>query len=204
MSLSQEQLNIIRNTVDHERIRISTLRDDVIDHLCCVVEYNLQRGKTFEASLRDAVHELAPNGLDEIERETVFLLNRKKIIRMKTIMYSVGLLSTVALSVGTLFRLLHWPGGEQLFTTGYIGFLLVYVPLWGINYFKVNIQKALSEKLRLALGVLSGVITGTAAVLKVTHMPGADILLIIGMLLFSFGFLPFLFFTMYKKSITQP
>lgn len=204
MSLSQEQLSIIRKTVSDDRITIPTLRDDVIDHLCCVVEYNLHRGKTFEESLKDAVDELAPNGLDEIERETVFLLNRKKIIRMKTIMYSVGLVSTIALTIGTLFRLLHWPGGEQLFTAGYIGFLLVYLPLWAINYYKVNIQKALSEKLRLALGVASGVITGAAAVLKITHMPGADILLIVGALVFAFGFLPFLFFTMYKRSITQP
>jgi hypothetical protein len=76
--------------------------------------------------------------------------------------------------------------------------------MMAVNYFRMSIQKALSEKLRLIIGVLSGVITGTAAVLKVLHMPGADILLIIGMLLFSFGFLPFLFFTMYRKSLSQP
>jgi hypothetical protein len=121
MRVTQEQIEIIRNTVNQDRIKILTLRDDIIDHICCVVEYHLYKGKAFETALREAIDDLAPNGLDEIERETIFLLNHKKIIRMKTIMYTIGLITAIGIAIGTLFKLLHWPGADEIFTAGYIG-----------------------------------------------------------------------------------
>jgi hypothetical protein len=145
---------------------------------------------------------LAPEGLDEIQRETVFLLNSKKIILMKKVMYSIGLVSSMAISLGWLFRILHWPGGFELVNYGFMGFALLFLPMVAINQFKVNINKALSEKLRIILGLLSAFITCIAVFFKTMHYPGADTLLLSGGLLFIFGFLPFLFFTMYKKSVS--
>jgi hypothetical protein len=166
------------------------------------VEHKIDRGKSFDAAMPEAFKELAPDGLDEIQREAVFLLNSKKIILMKKVMYSIGLISTMALSLGWLFRILHWPGGSELVNYGFLGFALLFLPMLAINQFKIGINKALPEKLRIILGLLSGFITCMAVFLKIMHYPGADYLLVSGALLFIFGFLPFLFFTMYKKSIS--
>lgn len=57
-------------------------------------------------------------------------------------------------------------------------------------------------KLKVILGSFSALIVGLAGVFKVLHLQWADHLLLGGMLLFTFGFLPFLFFRMYKKSIS--
>jgi hypothetical protein len=202
MKLAEDQIAVIRKTIHQSGIEIQTLKDDLIDHLCCVTESKIERGKSFENALSEALHELAPDGLYEIQRETIFLLNSSTIILMKKVMYLIGLITTICMSIGWAFRILDWPGGSELLTYGFLGFVLLFIPMVAINYFKVNLRSALSEKLRIILGVSSGVIVGVAFVLKFMHLPGADQLLLGGTILFSFGFLPFLFFSMYKKSIS--
>ena len=119
---------------------------------------------------------------------------------MKKVMYSIGLISSMSISLGWLFSILHWPGGSQLVNYGFFGFALLFVPMLTIDQFKVNINKALSEKLRIILGLLSAMVTCVSAFFKILHWQGADLMLFGGAVIFIFGFLPFLFFTMYKKS----
>jgi hypothetical protein len=202
MKLAEDQIAVIRKTIHQSGIEIQTLKDDLIDHLCCVTESKIERGKSFENALSEALHELAPDGLYEIQRETFFLLNSTKIILMKKVMYLIGLITTICMSIGWTFRILNWPGGSELLIYGFLGFVLLFIPMVAVNYFKVNLQRALSEKLRIILGLFSGIIVGLAVVFKFMHLPGADQLLLGGTVLFSFGFLPFLFFSMYKKSIS--
>ena len=77
MKVTAEQVAIIKKQVEQSGIINETLRDDVLDHLCCVVEIKLSKGKNFDQALQEAMHELAPEGLIELQRETVFLLNSK-------------------------------------------------------------------------------------------------------------------------------
>jgi hypothetical protein len=203
MKLTPEQVNIIRQQVDQSAIKIESLRDDVLDHLCCVAEMLMSKGKSFEHSLHEALQDLAPNGLDEIQHKTVFLLNSNKIILMKKLMYLVGLGSSIAMAMGLCFKILDWLGGNELIIYGFISFTLLFLPMTMIDKLKLKIQKSLSEKLRFILGSLSAIATGLAVVFKILHLQGADFLLLGGAVIFSFGFLPFLFFTNYRKAVEQ-
>lgn len=202
MKLSPEQIGIIRKHVDASTISIDSLKDDVLDHLCCVVEINMERGKAFDRAVQEALTELAPDGLNEIQSETVFLLNSNKIIFMKKIMYGVGLITAVCMTMGLTFKILHMPGADELFNFGFFGFTLIFLPMLTIDRFKQNLHRALSERLRSVLGFLSAVLIGTSVLFKTFHYQGADVVLLVGISIFSFGFLPFLFFSMYKKSIS--
>ena len=202
MKVTAEQVAIIRKQVDQSGIINEMLRDDVLDHLCCVVEIKLSKGRNFDQALQEASYELAPEGLIEIQRETVFLLNPTKIILMKKIMYAIGLITSMGMTIGFTFKILHMPGADELFKLGFFGFTLVFLPMITIDRYKQNLHKALSERLRLILGFLSAVLIGFAILFKIFHLPNADVMLLIGIGLFSFGFLPFLFFSMYKKSIS--
>lgn len=202
MKLSREQIGIIQERVESSKIGIQTLKDDIIDHLCCVVEDQLEKGKNFEQSLAEALGQLAPDGLNEIQHETIFLLNSTKIIAMKRFMYLIGMLSAMSFVLGWTFAMMHWPGATELSIGGFLGFTFIFIPLNTINYFKTKIQRALSEKLRLLTGIASAMIMASAIIFKLLHLQGADVLLLSGAFLFTFGFLPFLFFTMYKKSVS--
>lgn len=70
MNLSVDQVSRIQFEVDRNNITIATLRDDLIDHLCCVVEGKMKNGKSFEISFTEALNELAPEGLHSIQDET--------------------------------------------------------------------------------------------------------------------------------------
>lgn len=202
MKLSNDQINAVKTTIDQNGIVNELLRDDVLDHLCCVIETKIERGTKFELALQEAVYELAPHGLTEIQRETVFLLNLTKIIFMKRFMYFIGLVSAMAFVLGWTFGMMHWPGARELSIGGFLGFTFIFIPLNTIDYFKTKIHRVLSEKLRLVIGIASAMIMASAIVFKLLHLAGADILLLSGAFLFTFGFLPFLFFTMYKKSVS--
>ncbi len=201
MMLSEEQVEYIRSRVKHGGIGMATLQDDVLDHLCCEVERKMEENLPFDVALTTAIQEFAPEGLAEIEQETLLLLNAK-LINMKKIMYGIGFASTSSMSMGVTFKLLHMPGGDQLVTYGFLTFALVFLPLVVINHFKVNLDASWTDRARIFLGILSALATGMAIILKYYSLQWAEVLLLTGAALFSFGFLPFLFFTMYKKSIS--
>jgi hypothetical protein len=202
MKLSTEQISIIKETVNKSLIKLPTLKDDIIDHLCCVVEIKMDRQQNFDSAFEDALHDLAPDGLDEVYKETIFLLNSTKIIIMKRFMYLIGLVSAMSFVTGWTFAMLHLPGQAELSVGGFLGFAFIFMPMYAIDYFKVNIQRALSEKLKLVTGIASALVVATSIIFKLFHLQGAYTLLLIGAIIFTFGFLPFLFFNMYKKSIS--
>lgn len=70
MKLTAEQVHRIRQHIEDGGITIQTLKEDLVDHLCCVVETEIRKGKTFESSFRDALNELAPSGLEDIQEAT--------------------------------------------------------------------------------------------------------------------------------------
>ncbi|PTM05303.1 MAG: hypothetical protein DA405_04180, partial [Bacteroidetes bacterium] len=197
-----EQESIIENFVLAQGIKIPTLRDDLIDHLCCVVESELGKEKSFEQILDEAVKDLAPKGLQEIQHQTIFLLNSKRIIAMKKVLYFTGFIGSLALTAGVTFKLMHWPWANVLFIIGFLFLLLIFIPLLAIDRYKVSLSKAVSVKTKIIMGAIAAIITGLSGLFKMMHLQGADLLLIFGAFIFAFGFLPFYFFTMYKKSIS--
>ena len=199
--LTEEEIAYLQSQIDQSTITNQALKEDLLDHFCCFIEQEMRGGSSLEEASEKAWQQICPNGLDEIQRETIFLLNYNKILLMKKVMYGIGLLSSISLSLGSLFKVMHWPGGGDLFTYGFLAFVLLFLPMLAIDRYKLVLNKALSEKLRVTLGFTSALITGLSVLFKIFHLQGAILLLLAGALLFSFGFLPFLFFRMYRKSL---
>ena len=179
---------------------MQTLKDDLLDHICCFIEHELEEGASFEAAYALAWQQVCPNGLQEIQEETIDLLNSNRIIAMKKIMFAIGLVSSIGISIGWLFTIMHWPGGGALFTYSFLGFAFLFLPMLAFDRYKIGIGKEPSEKLRTILGFSSALIIGFSVAFKMLHLQGASVMLITGIFLFTFGFLPFLFFRMYKNA----
>lgn len=199
--LSDEHLEQIRQEIERSSLSISMVKDDLLDHFCCTVESKMEEGHTFESAYHSAWKKICPDGLNEIQEETIYLLNEPKIVAMKRVMYSIGLVASVCISIGWLFTLLNWPGGNKLFSYGFLGFALIFLPMFALDRYKASVGKVMSERLKIILGLFSAIITGLSVLFKLMHWPGAAMLLIAGISLFSIGFLPFLFFGMYKKAV---
>jgi len=199
--LTEHQIDFIQAELDKSKITIPEIKEDLLDHFCCSIEHEMLKGLSFETSYQIAFKQVCPNGLDEIQIETLYMLNSKKVIVMKKIMYSIGLLSSMSMGIGYLFKIMHWPGADNIFSYGFFGLVFLFLPMFTIDWYKENLNQVLSEKLKIILGFTSAIIMGLGLLMKTGHIYGASITIGIGMLLFILGFLPFLFFRMYRKSV---
>jgi len=201
MKLSNNQIEIIRAQIARS-IQIQSLQDDVLDHVCCTLEDVEDLTCEFEEAILVAVKAVAPAGLRQLERETLLLLHAKYIF-MKKFMYLLGLGSAIASSMGLSLKLLHMPGGDFLLTYGLLMFTLAFLPLLIFVRFRDNLVGLLSEKLKMFFALGAALLTGAAIVMRLFHINGSEVemMFVGGAALFSFGFLPILFFNMYKKAI---
>ncbi|SNT04938.1 hypothetical protein SAMN05421640_2162 [Ekhidna lutea] len=201
--IAEEYEDRIIEEVENSAIKNQTLKDDLIDHFCCLVEIEMDRGLSFEKALEKAYLQTAPNGLEEIQRETIFLLNYSKIMFMKRLMYVVGYLFTVTWMAGIAFKLLHLAGAGVLLSIGALGLAFIFIPMFLINRYKNFAREVLSERLKWIFGGISFLLLVTSITMKLLHLMGAGLMLGLSFLIFGIGFLPFLFFTMYKKSVDE-
>ncbi|MEO9871736.1 hypothetical protein [Ekhidna sp.] len=201
--INEEYIDKIIEEVHASSIKDKSLKDDLIDHLSCLVEIEMKNGKSFETAYSKAFNQTAPNGLDEIQQETIFLFNYSKIMFMKRLTYTTGYLFALASIVGIFFKMMNLPGATTLAFIGGSGLAFIFLPLLLINRYKTKAHQVLTEKMKWILGVLSGMLFMLASYMKIFHLQGAAFMLGISFLVFGFGFLPFLFFRMYKKSVNE-
>jgi len=189
--------------VEGSTIKRKELRDDLIDHFCCLIEMDMNKGLDFESAFARAQQQTAPNGLDEIQRETVFLLNYNRILFMKRFTYISGFLASCSLAAGALFKVLHLPGTTNLLVLGIGGLTFIFFPLILADRFKHLGSQATIEKVKWIFGGLSALLLGAGAIMKAMHVMGAALILGLAFLFFCLGFLPLLFLRMYKKSMEE-
>jgi hypothetical protein len=202
MSLTSEQIRVIESIINESNLTIPSLKDDLLDHLCCDVEDKMAKGENFRDAAQQSVVDLAPNGFEQIQYETEYLLNIHKTISMKKLMFLIGLATSISMTMGLMMKLLHMPGGEELVNFGFLAFALIFLPMLTFSRYKENQGKFSYEKAKIVFGFLSALFTGLAVLFKMKmDLDISTVMLMTGASLFSFGFLPLQFFTMYRKSI---
>ena len=201
--ITDSHVEFVTEEINKSNIRHQGLKDDLIDHFCCLIEIEMQKGNSFQKAYEIAFHQTSPNGLDEIQDETLFLLNYNKIRNMKRLTYISGYVFSLSATFGTLFKLLHLPGAAVLLLGGLTGLACIFLPLFLINHYKTFVSGVLSDKLKLIFGGLSLILIPAATWMKLAHLKGAGEMLFLGFLVFGFGYLPFLFFRSSKTSTAQ-
>ena len=201
--IKDEYVDRIIYVIEGSSINKKELKDDLIDHFCCLVEMDLNRGIGFEEAYQRAYAQTCPNGFDEIQKETIFLLNYNRILFMKRLTYLIGFLASFALAAGFIFKILHLTFASELLLIGLVGLVFLFLPLILVDKFKHLGSSARIEKIKWIFGTLSAVTFAIASIFKILHIMGAGLLLGLSGLFFCLGFLPVLFFVMYKNSTKE-
>jgi len=201
--MTDAQVEFVEESIEKSNIKDSLLKNDLLDHMCCLIEYELNKGRDFEQAFEKAYNQTSPNGYDEIERETVFLLNRNKLMNMKRLTFLTGFVFSLTLVAGVYMKILHFQGAGVMMGSGLIGFLFIFFPLILLNQYHTMASQLMTEKIRTITGLLSMFLIPLGTVMKFLHLPGAAVILSVGGIVFGFGFLPFLFFRMYRQSVEQ-
>ncbi|WP_197901595.1 hypothetical protein [Rhodocytophaga rosea] len=200
--ITDQQFEFIKAEIDKSSLSVEQVKEDLLDHFCCTIETYLMEGLSFEAAYQKTFLQVCPGGLNEISYELFIALNFNRMISMQKLKYSLGLLLSVCISIGSLFKAMEWPGANYLLWFGLTGLVVLFLPLLAYDTYKQK-DKSVIEKIKDALGFASATVLGTGIMLKIGHLTGGGILLVGGTMLFTFGFLPFLFLILYKKAIHQ-
>ncbi len=183
--LSLNNIDQISRDIRNQEITFSHLLEDLIDHVCCDVEYEMQRGLSFAEAYRSVKKKMGPRRLKEIQEETLYAVDTKYRNMKKTMKIS-GSAGTILLGFAALFKIQHWPMAGVMLTLGAIILAFVFMPsalsvLWKETHNR--------KKLFLFISAFfAGMFFILGIAFKIQHWPGAGIILglaaISGILLF--------------------
>lgn len=186
----------IKKDLARKGLTYEHLQDDILDHICCMVEEELDSGKDFESSYGEIMSGIGDNTLSNLQHQTLLLLD-KKFQKMKKIAYVLGLSGSILAIVGSVFKMMHWPGASILLTLGFLIVVLGFLPMYFILSFREQDEKP--KIIFPIVGYLSLLIVFTGAVFKIMHWPGAGMLLKASVVFLLVGFLPLYIVQIFKK-----
>src|SRR4030043_44455 len=177
--LSLQNIDQISRDIEKQEITFSPLLEELIDHVCCDVEYEMQSGLDFSSAYKKVKQKMGSRRLKEIQEETLYAVD-SKYRQMKNTMKISGIAGTVLLGFGALFKIQHWPLAGIMVTLGAVTLALVFMPsalgvLW----------KETHNKKRLFLYIsafLAGMCFILGVLFKIQHWPAAGIILLLAAL----------------------
>ncbi len=200
-SLADEQVDFIREDIRRRGVFTESLQENLLDHLCCYIEEQPEDGRPFEEVYRQAVEAFGQNGLQQVQDETLFLINNKHLTTMKKLMYISGAFASITLIAGAFFKFQHWPGTSVLLLSGVLIMALLFAP----SLFYLRYKEASGKKDRAIslIAMACAVVLVAGALFKVFHWPGANMILFPGFILFFFIFLPLYMINGFRNPVTR-
>lgn len=191
MSVIRDQhINFILQDLHRRGIVREDLRDNLLDHLCCLLEAEEWEEDAFGKTYERIIRRFYKHRLSELEEETTNLLTYKNYYAMKKVMILSGVSATLVLSAGIVLKFMHMPGAAAGIVTGTLLFSLIFLPLMLV--LRLREKKAMTERVMVSLSAITGILISMGILFKLMHWPMANIL---G--LSSVGILVFLFLPVY-------
>ena len=88
--ISDQQIDFILDDISARGVKMVSLQQDLLDHVCCIIEQNLEQDGDFESFYFSEIAKFYEKQLTEIEDETINLLIHKNYYVMKKIMLVSG------------------------------------------------------------------------------------------------------------------
>ena len=191
--LSDQQIDYILNDIGARGVEMESLQQNLLDHICCVIENNLEANGDFESFYKKTIQTFYKDALWEIEEETIQLLTNKNYYKMKKIMIYSGTLSVAGFIAGSIFKILHWPGASVILLLSMLNISLIFLPLLFI--LKTREVSAMKDKLIIAIGTIFGILFSISSLFKIFHWPGANLMWLFALGILMFVFIPIYFFS---------
>jgi hypothetical protein len=188
IQLSEQQVEFILNDIRRNGIEMEELQQNLLDHICCVIENEMPYNSNFEEFYRNILPRFFRQELREIQIETNLLLKFKNYYTMKKLLIYSGISSSIFLVFAAIFKAMHWPGANAMFLLGVIILSLLFLPLFLIIKTKES-DKSL-EKSVIIIGSVFGILVSLSTLFKILHWPYANMLWIVSISLLILLFIP--------------
>lgn len=199
-TLTDKLVDIIVGKIINSNIKSKELKEDLIDHFCCLIEEYLNKGLNFEESLNKAYQDICLDGFDEIQKDTLFLLTSKKIKTMKRLLFVSGYLSAIGVTTTLFMKLAGIPGGQIVLLLTLVVIFFLFLPALFNYLYKREIVKSFATKLNYIFGAIGAALLIAFVAFKISHWPGQIFILFAALLIINFISFPFLFYKVYQKN----
>jgi hypothetical protein len=200
-TLSEEEIDFVSADIRARGIGLNSLHENILDHVCCLLEEEMQVGQDFHAHYETVISRFYREALWEIEEETYLLITFKNFRTMKKVTTVSGIFSAIFLNLGILFKYMHWPGASAFIQLGIISMAFVFLPL--LLIMRNRDTTSTREKIVNSLGFVLAITLALHVLFKVMHWPGATLFIMATGVLLA-GFIPLFFFNGYKNENTRP
>jgi hypothetical protein len=198
VSVSAKQIDFILDNIAERGIESEDLQDNLLDHICCIVENEMNTEDDFYEFYERILPRFFTDELREIQEETDKLLTFKDYYAMKNTLVKSGLISAALTLLGVLFKIMHWPGASMMLVLGVAIFGLLFIPLMIVLKFKDEAKPI--DKWVLSIGLFLGMTTSIGVLFKVMHWPFASILILSSLAAFILVFVPTYFITRVRRA----
>jgi len=185
--LSFQNIEDITIDIRKQEITFSHLADELIDHICCDVENEMQNGLSFVEAYGKIKQKMGPRRIKEIQEETLYAVD-SKYRKMKNTMKISGIAGTIMFGFATLFKIQHWFPASIMMVLGAFILAFIFMPSA-----LVVLWKETHNKRRLFL-FISGFVTGMlfifGTLFKIQHWPVAGYILSLSVISAIFFFIP--------------
>ena len=195
---NESQIERIADTVNKSNIASAEMKEDLIDHLCCIAEDEMSKGRDFETVYQTVL----PKRLNEIQNETVFLFTSKSRKKLDRTMYVSGFIAFTGVLITVVMKILHLPFAQLALITTHCVILLVLFPTIIIRMMKQKTGKKRIPYFGFK-GVLihvGGLLYIVSAVFQIFHWPGSLIILLLATIFCYLAIFPLFFFKIFKKT----
>ncbi|MHB1276764.1 MAG: hypothetical protein ACYC1Q_00015 [Bacteroidia bacterium] len=134
MEITESQLAFIREDIRNRGITLDSLADNLVDHICCVLE--IHPGTDFDSAYLEVLGTFGEKGIAQIQQETILLLNINKEEKMKKAIYLTGFIATFLATTGLLFTFFHWKGASIILMMGFLFLNFGFLPLFFMDRYK--------------------------------------------------------------------
>jgi hypothetical protein len=192
--LNLNHIDQITRDVRLQEIGFSHLFHDLVDHICCDIEYQMQQGLPFDDAYRNVKAKIGFRGLKQIQEDTLYAVDNK-YRNMKKLMKISGVTGTIMLGFAAIFKIMHWPLAGVLLSLGALVVSFLFLP----SAFSVLWKETKNQK-KLIL-FISAFFAGVAFILgmlfKIQHWPGAGYIITFSMIIGIFLFIPSLLYQLF-------
>ncbi|CAN5416152.1 hypothetical protein BH11BAC2_BH11BAC2_26070 [soil metagenome] len=200
-TISESQIEFILNDIRRNGIELEDLQQNLLDHICCIIENEFVENGDFEQFYYSTARKFYKNSMREIENETISLLIHKNYYIMKKIMIGSGITSVALLSMGIILKFLHQPGASFGIVLGIVSMSLIFLPL--MITLRIKEKKETKDKVLVAIGAIAAITMSMGVLFKVMYWPGANMMGILSVGVLFFVFLPIYFFTGIRNPETK-
>ncbi len=191
--IKDEHIDFILNDISNRGVVISDLKENILDHVCCIIEKEMPADADFHAFYEEVIPRFFNNDLKEIQKETDYLLSSRYIDVLTIVLKIAGFSSVVILMLGMYYKLNHLQGTGILLLIGVVIFSLIFLPV--LILLKLKDKDLKTNKLIVIVGFLLAFMASISCLFKIMQWPWATLMREISTIVFLVLFVPLYYFS---------